>query len=206
MNLSTQAQNRQRVQAHHLATACLLACIAAPTTALAVGNTAYVGIANTSGATYINDTRYTTSGTGTEIGSHMAINNKLGLSLNYRTATVNSSTSITYTNIGARYRLDDATSTYFSANKAAVANNSETVFMLGAMHHMSLGGASKLVLKLGTSTSNVLDDVEFGVDFTVPVMDALVLKLGYDSTITTQGKSSTTATSSGFSMSINSRF
>ena len=188
------------------AAACLATGITLPINAVAASNNAHIGLANTSGATYINNTRYTTGGSGTQIGADMAISHQLGLMLNYRTAKVNSGTSISYTDIGVRYRLDDATSTYFSANKAAVANNSETLFMLGAMHHMSLGGASDLVLKAGTSTSNLLDDLEFGVDFTLPVMDALILNLGYESKVSSQGKSATTATSSGYSVSISSRF
>jgi len=185
---------------------CLVTCLVLPTTSVAASSNVYIGLSNNSGATYINDTRYTTSGTGTDIGADMTISSQLGLMLGYRSAKVNSSTSVSYTDIGVRYRLDDATSTYFSANKAAVANNSETLFMLGAMHHMSLGGASDLVLKAGTSTSNLLDDLELAVNFSLPVMDALILNLGYKSSISSLGKSSTTATSSGYSVSISSRF
>ena len=186
--------------------ACLATCLAVPAISMAASNNAYIGLINTSGATYINSTHYTTSGTGTKIGADMAISSQLGLMLSYRSAKVNSSTSVNYTDIGVRYRLDDATSTYFSANKAAVANNSETLFMLGAMHHMSLSGTSDLVLKAGTSTSNLLDDLEFGVDFSLPVMDLLILNLGYKSSVSSLGKSSTTATSSDYSVSISSRF
>ncbi|MDC9721087.1 MAG: hypothetical protein PSN46_10250, partial [Gammaproteobacteria bacterium] len=189
-----------------LTTTCLVVCLTLPATSIAAPNTAHVGFTNTSGATYINSTRYTTGGTGVNIGSNMSINSQLDLTLGYRTATLNSSTNVSYTDIGVRYRLDDATSTYFSANKAAVASNSETLFMLGAMHHMNIGGASELVLKAGTSTSNLLDDLEFGADFSLPIMDALILNLGYQAKTTSLGKSSTTATSSGFSVSIASRF
>ncbi|MCS5559855.1 MAG: hypothetical protein NZ738_10670 [Oceanospirillaceae bacterium] len=185
---------------------CLATCLAVPTTSMAASSNAHIGLINNSGAIYINSTRYTTSGTGTKIGADMAISSQLGLMLGYRSAKVNSSTSINYTDIGVRYRLDDATSTYFSANKATVTNNSETLFMLGAMHHMSLGGASDLVLKAGTSTSNLLDDLEFGVNFSLPVMDVLILNLGYKSSVSSLDKSSTTATSSGYSVSISSRF
>ena len=185
---------------------CITTSLALPSVSQAASNNAHIGFANTSGATYINSTRYTTGGTGTAIGANMAISNQLGLMLGYRSATVNSSTNITYTDIGIRYRLDEATSTYFSANKAAVSGNSETLFMLGAMHHLNLGGASDLTLKAGTSTSNLLDDLEFGVDFSMPLMDTLMLNLGYTSRVSSQGKSSTTATSSGYSVSIGSRF
>tara|TARA_B100000767_G_scaffold249033_1_gene250345 strand:+ start:1030 stop:1629 length:600 start_codon:yes stop_codon:yes gene_type:complete len=192
-----------------LTIATMAVCLALPTTVMAAGNQAHVGLTNTSGATYINNTRYSTSGTGVNIGSDITISKQLGLMLGYRTATVNSSSvssSISHTNIGMRYRLDNTTSTYFSANRAAVSDNSETLFMLGAMHHMNLGGASTLVFSAGTSTSNLLDDLALGADFSAPIMDALVLNLGYQSNVTSLGKSSTTATSSGFNISINSRF
>jgi len=189
-----------------LITASMAACLAVPVTSMAASNQAHVGFANSSGATYINSTRYTTGGTGTDIGTDIAISNQLGLMLGYRTATVNSSTNISYTDIGMRYRLDPNTSTYFSANKASVTNNSETLFMLGAIHHINLGGASDLAINAGTSTSNLWDDLEFGVDFSLPVMDALILNLGYTSKTTSLGKTSTKATSNGFSVSINSRF
>jgi hypothetical protein len=189
-----------------LTTASMAVCLAVPVTSIAASNQAHVGFTNTSGATYVNSTRYTTGGTGADIGTDIAINNQLGLMLGYRTATVDSSSNISYTDIGMRYRLDANTSTYFSANKASVSNNSETLFMLGAIHHIKLGGASDLALKAGTSTSNLWDDLEFGVDFSLPVMDALILNLGYTSKITSLGKTSTKATSSGFSVSINSRF
>jgi hypothetical protein len=185
---------------------CLAAGLALPTAAMAASNDAHFGFTNTSGATYINDTRYTTGGTGTDIGADMAFSQQLALMLNYRTATVDSSTSINYTDIGVRFRLDDATSTYFSVNKTAVANNSETLYMLGAMHHMDLPGSSDLILKIGTSTSNLFDDVEFGIDYSLPIMDILVLNLGYEHKISSQSKSSTTATSSGYSVNIGSRF
>ena len=184
----------------------MTACLAVPATSMAAGNQAHIGFTNTSGATYINNTRYTTGGTGVNIGTDIAFSNQIGLMLGYRTATVNASTSASFTDIGVSYRLDNATSTYFSANNASVSNNSETLLMLGAMHHINLAGASDLVLKAGTSTSNLLDDLEFGVDFSLPIMDALILNLGYQSKVSTLGKSSTTATSSGFSVSINSRF
>jgi hypothetical protein len=183
--------------------------LAVPTTGMAAGNQAHIGLTNTSGATYINNTRYSTGGTGVNFGSDITISNQLGLMLGYRTATVNSasvSASISHTDIGVRYRLDNTTSTYFSANRSAVSDNSETLFMMGAMHHMKLGGASTLVFSAGTSTSNLLDDLALGADFSVPIMDALVLNLGYQSKVTSLGKTSTTATSSGFSVSINSRF
>jgi len=189
-----------------LTTSGIIVCLAMPAISMAASNQARIGFTNTSGATYINNTSYTTGGTGVNIGADMAFSNQLGLMLGYRTATVNSSTSVNYTDIGVRYRLDDATSTYFSANKAAVSNNSETLFMLGAMHHINLSGDSSLVFKAGTSTSNLLDDLELAADFSLPIMDALILNLGYQSKITSLGKSSTTATSSGFSVSINSRF
>lgn len=192
-----------------LTIATMAVCLALPTTVMAAGNQAHVGLTNTSGATYINNTRYSTSGTGVNIGSDITISKQLGLMLGYHTATVNSSSvssSISHTNIGMRYRLDNTTSTYFSANRAAVSDNSETLFMLGAMHHMNLGGASTLVFSAGTSTSNLLDDLALGADFSAPIMDALVLNLGYQSNVTSLGKSSTTATSSGFNISINSRF
>jgi len=189
-----------------LTIASMAACLAAPVTSMAASNQAHIGFTNTSGSTYVNSTLYTTGGTGTDIGTDIAISNQLGLMLGYRTATVNSSSNINYTDIGMRYRLDSATSTYFSANKTSVSNNSETLFMLGAIHHMSLGGTSDLILKAGSSTSNLWDDLEFGIEFSLPVMDALILNLGYTSKITSLGKTSTKATSSGFSVRINSRF
>jgi len=189
-----------------LTTASMAVCLAVPVTSMAASNQAHVGFTNTSGATYINSTRYTTGGTGSVIGTDLAISNQLGLMLGYRTATVNASSNISYTDIGMRYRLDANTSTYFNANKASVSNNSETLFMLGAIHHINLGGASDITLKAGTSTSNLWDDLEFGVDFSLPVMDALILNLGYTSKVTSLGKTSTKATSSGFSVNINARF
>ena len=195
-----------RKLSHVLTIVSMAVCLATPITSLAASNQAHVGFTNTSGATYVNSTRYTTGGTGTDIGSNLAISEQLGLMLGYRTATVNSSSNISYTNIGMRYRMDANTSTYFSANKVSVADNSETLYMLGAIHHISLGAASRLALKAGTSSSNLWDDLEFGVDFSLPIMDALVLNLGYISTVTSLGKTSTKATSSGFSLSINSRF
>ena len=195
-----------RKLSHVLTIVSMAVCLATPITSLAASNQAHVGFTNTSGATYVNSTRYTTGGTGTDIGSNLAISEQLGLMLGYRTATVNSSSNISHTNIGMRYRMDANTSTYFSANKVSVADNSETLYMLGAIHHISLGAASHLALKAGTSSSNLWDDLEFGVDFSLPIMDALVLNLGYISTVTSLGKTSTKATSSGFSLSINSRF
>jgi len=195
-----------RKLSHVLTIVSMAVCLATPITSLAASNQAHVGFTNTSGATYVNSTRYTTGGTGTDIGSNLAISEQLGLMLGYRTATVNSSSNISYTNIGMRYRMDANTSTYFSANNVSVADNSETLYMLGAIHHISLGAASHLALKAGTSSSNLWDDLEFGVDFSLPIMDALVLNLGYISTVTSLGKTSTKATSSGFSLSINSRF
>ena len=189
-----------------LIAASMAVCLAVPATSMAASNQAHIGFTNTSGATYINNTRYTTGGTRVNIGTDIAFSNQIGLILGYSTATVNASTNASYTDIGVSYRLNNATSTYFSANNASVSNNSETLLMLGAMHHINLAGASDLVLKAGTSTSNLLDDLEFGVDFSLPVMDALILNLGYQSKVTTQGKSSTKATSTGFSVSINSRF
>jgi hypothetical protein len=195
-----------RKLSHVLTIVSMAVCLATPITSLAASNQAHVGFTNTSGATYVNSTRYTTGGTGTDIGSNLAISEQLGLMLGYRTATVNSSSNISYTNIGMRYRMDANTSTYFSANKVSVADNSETLYMLGAIHHISLGAASHLALKAGTSSSNLWDDLEFGVDFSLPIMDALVLNLGYISTVTSLGKTSTKATASGVSLSINSRF
>lgn len=195
-----------RKLSHVLTIVSMAVCLATPITSLAASNQAHVGFTNTSGATYVNSTRYTTGGTGTDIGSNLAISEQLGLMLGYRTATVNSSSNISYTNIGMRYRMDANTSTYFSANKVSVADNSETLYMLGAIHHISLGAASHLALKAGTSSSNLWDDLEFGVDFSLPIMDALVLNLGYISTVTSLAKTSTKATSSGVSLSINSRF
>jgi hypothetical protein len=192
-----------------LTTASIAVCLAAPTTSMAASNQAHIGVTNTSGATYINNTHYTTGGSGINIGSDITISNQLGLMLGYRTATVNSfnvSSSVSYTDIGMRYRLDNNTSTYFSANRASVPDNSETLFMLGAMHHMNLGGASKLVFSVGTSTSNLFDDLALGAGFSVPIMDVLKLNLNYQSNVTSLGKTKTTATSSGFSISINSRF
>lgn len=189
-----------------LAAASMLACLTVPASSMAASHQAHAGFSNASGATYINSTRYTTSGTGVNFGTDMAISKQLGLTLAYRTAKVNSATNVSYTDIGMRYHLDDATSTYFSANKASVSSNSETLFMLGAMHKVRLSGTSNLVLKAGTSASNLLDDLEFGVGLSLPVMDALLLNLGYQSKVTSLGKTSTTATSSGFSVSINSRF
>jgi hypothetical protein len=184
----------------------MVVCLTMPATIMAASNQAHIGFTNASGATYINNTRYTTGGTGVTIGTDIAFSNQIGLMLGYRTATVNASTSASYTDIGVIYRLDNATSTYFSANKASVSNNSETLFMLGGMHYINLAGASDLVLKAGTSTSNLVDDLEFGIDFNLPIMDALILNLGYQSKVTTLGKSTTTATSSGFSVSISSHF
>ena len=195
-----------RKLSHVLTIVSMAVCLATPITSLAASNQAHVGFTKTSGATYVNSTRYTTGGTGTDIGSNLAISEQLGLMLGYRTATVNSSSNISYTNIGMRYRMDANTSTYFSANKVSVADNSEILYMLGAIHHISLGAASHLALKAGTSSSNLWDDLEFGVDFSLPIMDALVLNLGYISTVTSLAKTSTKATSSGFSLSINSRF
>ncbi len=195
-----------RKLSHVLTIAGMAACLATPTASLAASNQAHAGFTNASGATYVNSTRYTLGGVGTDIGTEVAISNQLGLMLGYRTATVNSSRNISYTDIGMRHRMDANTSTYFSANKASVANNSETLYMLGAIHHISLGAASHLALKAGTSSSNLWDDLEFGVDLSLPVVDTLVLNLGYTSTVTSLGKTSTKATSSGFSLSINSHF
>lgn len=189
-----------------LTAAAMTVALVIPTTSMATGNQADIGFTNTSGATYINDTRYTSGGTGIHINTNMAISDKLGLMLEYRTADLDTSTNATYTDLGIRYSLSDATSTYFSANKASVTGNSETLMMLGAMHHMRLSETSTLTLKLGTSTSNLFDDLEAGFDFSIPVMDALSLNIGYLSKTTTLGKTNTKATSSGFSVSISSAF
>jgi hypothetical protein len=78
--------------------------------------------------------------------------------------------------------------------------------MLGAMHHISTGEASSLALKIGTSTSNMFDDLEVGFEFNMGFMDALMLNIGYKSTVTTLAKTSTKATSSGFNVSIGAQF
>jgi|TARA_B110000090_G_C13295275_1_gene413600 hypothetical protein len=177
-----------------------------PATSMAASSQAGIGFENTSGAIYINDTRYTSGGTGMHINANMAISNNLGLMLKYRAADLDTSTDVKYTDLGIRYHLNDTTSTYFSANKASVAGNSESLMMLGAMHHMRLSETSMLSLKLGTSTSNLFDDLEAGFDFSIPVMDALSLNIGYLSKTTTLGKTNTKATSSGFSVGISSAF
>tara|TARA_B100000780_G_scaffold263941_1_gene218214 strand:+ start:576 stop:1166 length:591 start_codon:yes stop_codon:yes gene_type:complete len=181
-------------------------CLAVSTTAMSAGNQANIGFTNSSGATYINSSRYTTGGTGTNIGADIPVTAQLGLVFGYRAAKLNAANNVKYTDIGMKFHLDAATSTYFSANKASVFGNSETLFMLGARRNMSLGGASGLAFKLGTSTSNLFDDLEYGVDFSTPLIDALELSLGYQAKVTSLAKTSTKATSSGFSMSINSRF
>ena len=78
--------------------------------------------------------------------------------------------------------------------------------MLGAMHHISVGESSSLALKLGTSTSNLFDDLETGFDLNIGFMDALILNIGYRSKVTTLAKTSTKATSSSFNVSIGSKF
>ena len=58
-----------RKLSHVLTIVSMAVCLATPITSLAASNQAHVGFTNTSGATYVNSTRYTTGGTGTDIGS-----------------------------------------------------------------------------------------------------------------------------------------
>jgi len=136
----------------------------------------------------------------------MAINDKLGFMLSSSSALDAANTKVEFMDFGVRYRLGEDTSTYFSSNRTKVGSNSETLMMLGAMHHISTGEASSLALKIGTSTSNMFDDLEVGLDFNVGLMDALVLNIGYQSTTTTLAKTSTKATSSSFNVSIGAQF
>tara|TARA_B100000780_G_C21052715_1_gene422813 strand:+ start:180 stop:734 length:555 start_codon:yes stop_codon:yes gene_type:complete len=184
----------------------MVVCFALPTTSMAASNQVAVGFTNTSGATYINGTSYTTGGTGIHLSADMAVIDNVGIMLGYRSADLDTSTEVKYTDIGIRYSINDTTSTYLSSNKASVSGNSESLTMLGGMHRLSLGETSTLTFKVGTSTSNLGDDLEAGFIFSLPIMDTLKLDIGYLSKTTTLGKNATKATSSGFSVSFGSSF
>ena len=179
-----------------------------PVTSMAAGGSqATAGITKNSGKIYVNSTLYTLSGTKAKISADMAINEKLSFMLSSSSATPSSAdSSISFMDLGVRYQLGENTSTYFSGNRAKVGTNSETLMMLGAMHHISVGESSSLALKLGTSTSNLFDDLETGFDLNIGFMDALILNIGYTSKVTTLDKTSTKATSSSFNVSIGSKF
>lgn len=196
-----------RILSQPLAVAVMAVCFAIPATSMAASNQVTAGVSSASGKIYINSTLYTLSGTGAHISADMAIGDKLGFMLSSRSASPSSADkSINFMDLGVRYRLGEDTSTYFSANRAKVGSNSETLMMLGAMHHISTGEASSLALKVGTSTSNMFKDLEVGFDFNLAFMDTLMLNIGYKSTVTTLDKTSTKATSSGFNVSIGSQF
>ena len=178
-----------------------------PITSMAAGSQATAGVTKNSGNVYVNSTLYPLSGSKAKISVDVAISEKLAFMLSSSSASPSSAdNSISFMDLGVRYRLGENTSTYFSGNRVKAGTNSETLMMLGAMHHISVGESSSLALKLGTSTSNLFDDLETGFDLNIGFMDALILNIGYTSKVTTLAKTSTKATSSSFNVSIGSKF
>ena len=165
-----------------------------PVTSMAAGSQATAGVTKNSGNVYVNSTLYPLGGSKAKISVDVAISEKLAFMLSSSSASPSSAdNSISFMDLGVRYRLGENT-------------NSETLMMLGAMHHISVGESSSLALKLGTSTSNLFDDLETGFDLNIGFMDALILNIGYTSKVTTLAKTSTKATSSSFNVSIGSKF
>ena len=196
-----------KILSQALTATAMAVCLVIPATSMAAGSQVTAGVNSASGKIYVNSTLYTLSGTGAHISADIAVGDKLGFMLSSRSASPSSTDkSIDFMDVGVRYRLGEDTSTYFSSNRTKVGSNSETLMMLGAMHHISTGEASSLALKIGTSTTNMFDDLEVGFDFNMGLMDALVLNIGYQSTTTTLAKTSTKATSSGFNVSIGAQF
>jgi len=178
-----------------------------PVTSMAAGSQATAGVTKNSGKVYVNSTLYTLSGSKAKINADVAISGKLAFMLSSSSASPSSAdNSISFMELGVRYRLGENTSTYFSGNRAKSGTNSETLIMLGAMHHISVGEFSNLALKLGTSTSNLFDDLETGFNLNIGFMDALILNIGYTSKVTTLAKTSTKATFSSFNVSVGSKF
>ena len=195
-----------RILSQALTATAMAVCLVIPATSMAAGSQVNAGVNSASGKVYVNSTLYTLSGNKAYISADMAINDKLGFMLTSSSALDAANTKVEFMDVGVRYRLGEDTSTYFSSNRTKVGSNSETIMMLGAMHHISTGEASSLALKIGTSTSNMFDDLEVGFEFNMGFMDALMLNIGYKSTVTTLAKTSTKATSSGFNVSIGAQF
>ena len=195
-----------RILSQALTATAMAVCLVIPATSMAAGSQVTAGVNSASGKVYVNSTLYTLSGNKAHISADMAIDDKLGFRLSSSSALDAANTKVEFMDFGVRYRLGEDTSTYFSSNRTKVGSNSETIMMLGAMHHISTGEASSLALKIGTSTSNMFDDLEVGFEFNMGFMDALMLNIGYKSTVTTLAKTSTKATSSGFNVSIGAQF
>ena len=195
-----------RILSQALTATAMAVCLVIPATSMAAGSQVTAGVNSASGKIYVNSTLYTLSGTGAHISADIAVGDKLGFMLSSSSALDAANTKVEFMDFGVRYRLGEDTSTYFSSNRTKVGSNSETIMMLGAMHHISTGEASSLALKIGTSTSNMFDDLEVGFEFNMGFMDALMLNIGYKSTVTTLAKTSTKATSSGFNVSIGAQF